>query len=572
MTNKFGELGGFDKIISLIKGQGEGLQFPLSLIGMFLLQFANLQNYTEKTFAERFASDVSQTLMGRLDNLTDAELKELDKEVPKKIIAVVEAFIQICQPNTKVCEISETYELIIAKKYLQSPFFEKRIRGMAEFKEIFGRVQNTCQHTEKEIKEMELPHTKYLTYNKYAEWLSREDILEFIFIDNPHHEFIKRSLELLYLRAIDLHYPLDLRLIKGIWDCCTKKHEEIQRASLAVLQELTQYLKIDTLAEFWKLIRELRNDEIEEMHVTFLRKYSEGALRCLTTKRNELERESMKNQRRTSPNIEFEFLSLHKFWEIGQETNKIHPKTRDLALKSLIEILQNNSNQLRPFNNQPNKLTFIQLALTNLNESSSIYTTLEFLRKILLTFKPDNSGQQIYNSQKKDTSDNLSREEIVGRLIKEDIFLKVIQNAAMYLDIARINLSRMEINSDKPYLVILGGSDSTHTHQMYIDCFINFMEFIIKNSRTGNLTFQHVSTLYENYVLKGVTEYEAKQFFLFLTKENENSVTRERKFILSERIRVEVFKNIMCNDKLLDSTNMRSEGFDCFKNLFLTVN
>lgn len=75
--------------------------------------------------------------MGRLDNMTDIELKEADKDLPKIIINVVEAFINICQPNTKVCEISETYELIIAKKYLTCPFFEKRIRGIAEFKEIF---------------------------------------------------------------------------------------------------------------------------------------------------------------------------------------------------------------------------------------------------------------------------------------------------------------------------------------------------------------------------------------------------------------------------------------------------
>ncbi len=113
------------------------------------MQFKLIQNYAEKTFVERFARDVSQTLMSRLDNLTDAELKEIDKEVPKRIIIAVESFIQICQPNTKVCEISETYELILAKKYLTCPFFEKRIRGMAEFKEIFGKVQNAKNYTEK---------------------------------------------------------------------------------------------------------------------------------------------------------------------------------------------------------------------------------------------------------------------------------------------------------------------------------------------------------------------------------------------------------------------------------------
>jgi hypothetical protein len=34
--------------------------------------------------------------MDRLDNLTDTELKEVEKEVPHKIINVVEAFVNIC--------------------------------------------------------------------------------------------------------------------------------------------------------------------------------------------------------------------------------------------------------------------------------------------------------------------------------------------------------------------------------------------------------------------------------------------------------------------------------------------
>lgn len=101
---------------------------------------------------------------------------------------------------------------------------------------------------------------------------------------------------------------------------------------------------------------------------------------------------------------------------------------------------------------------------------------------------------------------------------------------------------------------------------------MDFLEFIIKNSRQGNLSFQQLSALYDNYVVNGVTEYEAKKFFLFLTKENENSVSRERSFLLNEKIRVEVFKNIMCNEKLLDSTSIGVEGFDCFKMLFLNVN
>ena len=118
----------------------------------------------------------------------------------------------------------------------------------------------------------------------------------------------------------------------------------------------------------------------------------------------------------------------------------------------------------------------------------------------------------------------------------------------------------------------LGGDDDFKTHSEYIDCFMNFIEFIIKNSQQGSLTFQNLSTLYENYVLHAVTEYESKKFFLFLTKENENGSNRNRRYLLNEACRNDVFNNIMCNKQLLDSQNMRVEGFECFKMLFINVN
>ena len=132
------------------------------------MQLKLLPNYAEKTFVQKFAGEVTKTLLDRLDNLTDVELKEVDKEVPQQIINVVEAFINICQPNTNVSEVSEIYELRIAKKYLTSPYFEKKIRGMAEFKEIFTKVQNKNNFDENTLKQKELPYTRYLTFPNYA--------------------------------------------------------------------------------------------------------------------------------------------------------------------------------------------------------------------------------------------------------------------------------------------------------------------------------------------------------------------------------------------------------------------
>jgi hypothetical protein len=55
------------------------------------------------------------------------------------------------------------------------------------------------------------------------------------------------------------------------------------------------------------------------------------------------------------------------------------------------------------------------------------------------------------------------------------------------------------------------------------------------------LEFQQVSQLFDTFVTEATTPYETEQFFMFLTKENENSGTRERKFLLDEKRRTDVF-------------------------------
>ena len=61
--------------------------------------------------------------------------------------------------------------------------------------------------------------------------------MEFIFIDNPHVELIKRSSEILKLLANDEKY-FSPEIIEMLWSCCREKHEDIVRATLDLIQDL----------------------------------------------------------------------------------------------------------------------------------------------------------------------------------------------------------------------------------------------------------------------------------------------------------------------------------------------
>jgi len=171
LTNVFGEVNGFERIIKVIKGTNECV-FPLSLTGTVLTQFCNLQHFFEVQQNNLFASEVSQTIMHRLDNLTEQEIKEIDRYQTRCILNVLETFIKIYQPQTNVYEVSETYELRIAQKYLMSPFFDKKIRGMAEFKDIFNKVENRQRYTESEIRRDDRAVCRFLNFQNFSNWIA----------------------------------------------------------------------------------------------------------------------------------------------------------------------------------------------------------------------------------------------------------------------------------------------------------------------------------------------------------------------------------------------------------------
>jgi hypothetical protein len=73
-------------------------------------------------------------------------------------------------------------------------------------------------------------------------------------------------------------------------------------------------------------------------------------------------------------------------------------------------------------------------------------------------------------------------------------------------------------------------------------------------------------------VTKAVTEHESNALFNLITKENDQSKSLSRKFLLDDKVRNEVFTKIFCSNKYLNFEKMNIRGFICIKRLFLIVN
>lgn len=149
------------------------------------------------------------------------------------------------------------------------------------------------------------------------------------------------------------------------------------------------------------------------MRIDFLKKYSEGALDALIKHRAELRTntQSRPQQQSTSTTSSIKnffggknknsnkepanqidaskYLNLNKFWQISQDSNtELSYQTRQRALTNLIEILKKYAAQ-PSFTNQMTKIDFMNLALENISNNVSMYTSCQFLQSLILTYPRD---------------------------------------------------------------------------------------------------------------------------------------------------------------------------------------
>ena len=80
---------------------------------------------------------------------------------------------------------------------------------------------------------------------------------------------------------------------------------------------------------------------------------------------------------------------------------------------------------------------------------------------------------------------------------------------------------------------------------------IGFIEYVLVNSKV-TLSYENVEKMFQLLVSRAVTEYESNALFELITKENENAKSKERRFLLDDKVRNEVFQKIFCNNKYLN--------------------
>lgn len=164
--NKFGSMDGFAAILLFIRHKsinGEHKKsMPLQMVERLLIEITPVLYEAEKAFAKELMEDIRKALMERLTNISESEIKELDRDIIKKTLDTIRSYHKAVYDATRADETVELLELQLAEKFIRSPFLERRVRGINDLKVMVSKVSTTS--TRDRI-------TRWLDPDKYSNWL-----------------------------------------------------------------------------------------------------------------------------------------------------------------------------------------------------------------------------------------------------------------------------------------------------------------------------------------------------------------------------------------------------------------
>ena len=91
-------------------------------------------------FCKKFTTIVKEVIVERLSNMTERDLKDIDKDEIYMLIYNSREFLQISLDNQESNEFIETTIMAMSLRFLKSENLEKRLKGLGEIRNMCDRV------------------------------------------------------------------------------------------------------------------------------------------------------------------------------------------------------------------------------------------------------------------------------------------------------------------------------------------------------------------------------------------------------------------------------------------------
>eukprot|EP00742_Colponemidia_sp_Colp-10_P004877 GILJ01005210.1.p1 GENE.GILJ01005210.1~~GILJ01005210.1.p1 ORF type:complete len:2590 (-),score=405.82 GILJ01005210.1:174-7943(-) len=555
--NTFGQLGGFQRLLDLLKlglNQDKKYRSPLDWIILFIRDVCAVAEYFPQSFADSFVPTFRETVFDRIIGMSDEELKFVDRDAVQSVLDEMHPLLVVAYKGTATDELVENLELTMALRFLQSSFLEKRLKGVTEIKEMVERVEkrefrgysygsstysswtgysSTNSYHGK-------PATKWLTSDLLVEWIRRHDLLDLLLGTTTHTEIIKRCPDILKFlakeKALTTH---DLELV---WSCCQGKHEAVVRVVYDAIVDLSSQLSGEQLEFLFQKMSSIPLSEYDEKLMFMMKDFSSNAIT-----------QTYPNSRlSTFDPSTVNWYCVDAFWTAIQDSSPLDNNLVEVAVKCLTDLLK------LPVC-KPLRDTYLEKCISNLQQGVSVPQSLQLAMNILDMF---NEHSAVWKPVTPETA-------ISALSAKFDLIQLILQDVSRYHSVVRHKITQPDF--DKTLSLFSQTFVGRYSHKEQISVRLDFLEYLLQHSKL-ELTPSLLNILWDISVNNANSSEEADNFFVWLKKAQEPSSGKHKTVAFTDDMTKQLLLDVLCSDQRMHFAGMGFEAFSCFLSYFQHVN
>lgn len=576
IINKFGELGGFDAFVAIIRpkttldvispeksedfskvkeGTSNSTKIPSKDISIELLHdltlfLEKISSCLDPSFLEEYCPNLTNAFFARIDIISVKDIKDIDLETVKKCFTNMERIFKDTKFADEIVMRNESRELELYLKALRCPNFEKKLKSLSGIKEICSRFEMKTTAWSEVAKNIKQP--KAFDANNLIQWILKNGILEDIYQKYNNPELIKRSLDLLkFIASYIKPAPFPEHVIDLIWNSTRDNHEEVLRTVNEIIVELLRSLDLEAIDLFSQRIFAIKHEDIDADLVKFVCDFTERGLSKIVVMNSE--RQLLLKEIDPALKIQHPRLGIPLLFSLLDDDKPTDRETVDRILTSFREMA--NKNACIPLWKE-----YLQTCFDNLRDKRSVVQSYEMIQIIITAFERKAYEDfcrlmfPTYN-KKYDIVKNIVEEMVmlhgqiksVLKLYKDQNIIDESQNAQLEekIEIGKYTLGK-HLRKRKEMLVFVLGDP-------YFD---------------AKLDESQLDSLWKIYVIEPNIALETREFLSFLT----HWYHIDERLPLSNELVSYCFTKIICDPDKFDTSKFTKEKFICMRLYFILHN
>ncbi|CAF3511540.1 unnamed protein product [Adineta steineri] len=524
--DKFGHLGGFDKILARFTSSETKL--TISVVVALLKPWGLCYEYLTQSTIKKYFAPIIDFVPRFLDQLTENDLKVETKSESKSdtLSAVIKWLRHLASrlpENDNLCRSLDALRLKIILRLLQTNSFSGKMNALNEVNKLLPSLNSMHRVTFNRPDDND-----NLTSEKFIQWIQEHEILDIVLRDCLHQPQYVEKLEKL-LRFIIKEQALSRADLAKIWNSSCGKHEAIEKNVHDLLAKLA-----------WDFTPE----QLEQLFDCFRESW---------TKASKKQREKLLELIRRLAEDDKEGLMANKvlelLWNISHDKH-LPNEIIDQALAAHLKILDYSC----LLEKEKTKLSWIERIIDEVKQDQHVLVSIKQIREICTQFH-----ENLYTHNIPRMSGPLNRISVIDLLEnKYQLTCVITENLCHYMDTVRRYRDEKKKILPPPEEYYPDGRFD-HNHQIHER--LTFLKFVLKDGRRY-LAFEHLKIIWISLAEQAVYPQDREQCFRWFTE-----ITDDVGFESKSG------KNFFQNHFMkLDPHLLTDLGMSCFDRFFKSVN